>query len=191
MLATYLFRNPAVWVVPLLIQILSYWKILGKMGKRRWCAIIPILGEMEMSTDLFYLMRSFWRPAMITIAMFLTSRYLGMDNMYSLVMALVALIVYGVFMIRLYCRLAKQFGKGKGFTFGLIMMPAYTRLRKEQLSGQTGIQTGQSQPSGQKTQAGARSHRLGGRTGRSRSRMLLHNDDGPSVQACSAVHAGR
>ena len=78
------------------------------MGKRKWCAIIPILGEMEMSTDLFYLMRSFWRPAMITIAMFLTSRYLGMDNMYSLVMALVALIVYGVFMIRLYCRLPEK-----------------------------------------------------------------------------------
>ena len=123
MLITYLFRNPTVWVLPLLIQILSYWKILGKMGKRQWCAIIPIFGEMEMSTELFRYMRSFWRPAMITIAMFLTSRYLGMDNMYSLVMALVALIVYGVFLIRLYSRLAKQFGKGKAFTFGLIMVP--------------------------------------------------------------------
>ena len=123
MLITYLFRNPTVWVLPLLIQILSYWKILGKMGKRRWCAVIPILGEMEMSTELFRYMRSFWRPAMITIAMFLTSRYLGMDNMYSIVMALVALIVYGVFLIRLYSRLAKQFGKGKAFTCGLILMP--------------------------------------------------------------------
>ena len=123
MLITYLFRNPAVWVLPLAVQILSYWKILGKMGKRQWCAIIPMLGEMEMSSELFRRMRSFWRPAAITIAMFLTSRYLGMENLYSLIMALVALIVYGIFLIRLYSRLAKQFGKNKWFTFGLIMMP--------------------------------------------------------------------
>ena len=32
MLITYLFRNPALWIIPLAIQILSYWKILGKMG---------------------------------------------------------------------------------------------------------------------------------------------------------------
>ncbi len=106
MLFTYLFRNPAVWTTPLLIQILCYYKILGKMGKRKYCAIIPMLGEMEMSTDLFRRMRSFWRPAIITIALFLTSRYLGMDNEYSLVMALVALLVYGIFMIGLYWRLA-------------------------------------------------------------------------------------
>ncbi len=123
MLATYLFRNPAVWTFPLLIQILCYYKILGKMGKRRYFAIIPMLGEMEMSTDLFRRMRSFWRPAVITIAMFLTSRYLGIDNEYSLVMAFVALIVYGIFLTRLYWRLAKQFGKSKMFAVGLILIP--------------------------------------------------------------------
>ena len=123
MLFTYLFRNPAVWTFPLLIQILCYYRILGKMGKRKYCAIIPILGDMEMSTDLFRSMGSFWRPALICIAMFLTSRYLGMDNEYSLIMAFVALIVYGVFLMRLYWRLAKQFGKSKGFAVGLILMP--------------------------------------------------------------------
>ena len=93
------------------------------MGKRRYFAIIPMLGEMEMSTDLFRRMRSFWRPAVITIAMFLTSRYLGIDNEYSLVMAFVALIVYGIFLTRLYWRLAKQFGKSKMFAMGLILIP--------------------------------------------------------------------
>ncbi len=123
MLFTYLFREPAVWTVPLIIQIICYYRILGKMGKRKYFAIIPILGDMEMSTDLFRKMRSFWRPAAITIAMFLTSRYLGMNNMYSIVMGIVALIVYGVFLIRLYTRLAKQFGRGRLFALGLIMMP--------------------------------------------------------------------
>ena len=32
MLFTYLFRNPAVWTFPLLVQILCYYRILGKMG---------------------------------------------------------------------------------------------------------------------------------------------------------------
>ena len=123
MLITYFFRNPVYWIIPLAIQILSYWKILGKMGKRKYMAIIPLLGEMEMSSDLFRRMRSFWRPAAVAAAMFLTSRYLKMSNEYSLVMAVVALIVYGIFLIRLYARLAKQFGKGKGFTLGLILMP--------------------------------------------------------------------
>lgn len=123
MLFTYLFRNPAVWTVPLLIQILCYYKILGKMGKRKYCAIIPMLGDMEMSTDLFWDMGSFWRPAAVCIAMFLTSRYLGMDTVYGIVMAFVALVVYGVFLIRLYWRLAKQFGKGRLFALGLILIP--------------------------------------------------------------------
>ena len=123
MLVTYLFRNPAVWIAPLLIQIVCYYMILGKMGKRRYFAILPILGEMEMSTDLFHRMRSFWRPAAICIAMFLTSRYLGMDNIYSIVMGLVALIVYGIFLARLYWRLGKQFGRGKVFRLGLILVP--------------------------------------------------------------------
>lgn len=123
MLFTYLFREPAVWTIPMIIQIICYYKILGKMGKRKYFAIIPILGDMEMSTDLFRKMRSFWRPAAITIAMFLTSRYLGMNNVYSIVMGIVALIVYGVFLIRLYSRLAKQFGRGRLFALGLILMP--------------------------------------------------------------------
>jgi hypothetical protein len=123
MLITYLFRNPVYWVIPLIIQALSYYRILGKMGKRRYFAIIPFLGDMEMSTDLFRRMRSFWRPAAVTAAMFITSRYIGMDNVYSFVMGIVALIVYGIFLIRLYSRLAKQFGKGKGFALGLILLP--------------------------------------------------------------------
>ncbi len=123
MLFTYLFREPAVWTVPLMIQIICYYRILGKMGKRKYFAIFPMLGEMEMSTDLFRKMRSFWRPAVITVAMFLTSRYLGMNNVYSIVMGVVALIVYGIFLIRLYSRLARQFGRGRLFALGLILMP--------------------------------------------------------------------
>jgi len=74
MLIAYIFRNPVIWIIPLIIQASSYVKILKKMGKREVMGIIPVLGEMEMSADLFRNMRSFWRPAIVTAAMFLTVR---------------------------------------------------------------------------------------------------------------------
>lgn len=123
MLVLYLFERPLYWGVPLLIQILCYARILRKMHKRPLMAVIPVLGEMEMSTDLFRYMRSFWRPAIITAAMLLTVRIIGDDNEYGVIMTLVAFIVYGVFLIRLYSRLVKQFGKGRLFALCLILFP--------------------------------------------------------------------
>ena len=123
MLFLYIFRSPLVWAIPCLIQILSYVKILKKMNKRHLIGIIPVLGEMEMSTDLFKKMRSFWRPLIITLCMFATVLIIGADSIYGIVLNLVALIVYGIFLIRLYSRLAKQFGKGKVFALGLILIP--------------------------------------------------------------------
>ena len=123
MLITYIFREPAAWVLPLLVQILSYMKILNKMGKNSLYGIIPVLGEMEMSKDLFRKMRSFWRPAVVTAAMYGTVLIIGRNNEFGMIMSLVALIVYGVFLIRLYSRLVKQFGKGKFFALMLILIP--------------------------------------------------------------------
>ena len=123
MLILYILQDPLILALPLLIQILSYVKILGKMGKRRLRGIIPPLGEMEMSKDLFRSMRSFWRPAIIAIAMFLTVMVIGGHNAYGIILNLVAFSVYGVFLIRLYSRLAKQFGKRKLFALGLILIP--------------------------------------------------------------------
>lgn len=80
MLITYIFREPAAWVLPLLVQILSYMKILNKMGKNSLYGIIPVLGEMEMSKDLFRKMRSFWRPAVVTAAMYGTVLIIGRNN---------------------------------------------------------------------------------------------------------------
>lgn len=109
--------------VALLIQVVSYVKILGKMGKRQIMGVVPVLGEMEMSRDLFKRMRSFWRPAIITAAMFVTVAMIGLHNEYGIIMSLVAFIVYGVFLIRLYSRLSRQFGKGFFFALGLILIP--------------------------------------------------------------------
>lgn len=123
MLILYALSDPVYWIVPLLIQIVCYVKILIKMGKRSYLGIVPPLGEMEMTTELFRNMRSFWRPFIVTIAMFLTIRVIGSDNAYGVILNLVAMIVYGVFLIRLYWRLARQFGKGRFFALCLILIP--------------------------------------------------------------------
>ena len=123
MLIMYIIRNPLLWVLPLLIQIASYMRILKKMNKKPLFGIIPVLGEYAMSTDLFKKMRSFWRPAVVTAAMWATVMIIGRDNVYAVVMNFVALFVYGIFLLRLYSRLAKQFGKGKMFAAGLVLCP--------------------------------------------------------------------
>ena len=115
-------KSPLMWVT-LLIQIVSYVKILEKMGKRRLMGVIPVLGEYEMSQDLFRKMRSFWRPMVVIAAMLITVKIIGSHNAYGAIMILVAIIVYGVFHIRLYWRLSKQFGKGFLFRLGLIFIP--------------------------------------------------------------------
>lgn len=123
MLFTYLFREPQYWIVPLLVQIVSYTKILKKMRKHPAHAIIPVLGEMEMSKDLFRRMRSFWRPAFVTTVLAATGFYLPSNSVYSIILKAMALTVYGVFLIRLYSRLAKQFGKEKWFAAGMVLLP--------------------------------------------------------------------
>ena len=116
-------RDPLFWVIPLLIQIVSYAKILKKMGKRSAMAIVPFLGEMEMAYDLFRYRRTYWRQAVVAVCLLATAEWIGTDNSYGLALKAAALTVYGVFLIRLYFRLSKQFGRGFGFFLGLVTMP--------------------------------------------------------------------
>ena len=48
---------------------------------------------------------------------------IGRNNEFGMILSLGSLIVYGVFLIRLYSRLVKQFGKGKFFALLVILFP--------------------------------------------------------------------
>ena len=122
MLIAYLANDYTIWITPLLIQILSYMRILKKMGKNPLLGVIPILAEKAMSEDLFRKMRFFWRPAIIFIALMLTGSYLS-GSEYGLMLKLAAIVDYGLFLSVLYMRLAKQFGKSWFFGLGMILMP--------------------------------------------------------------------
>ena len=123
MLITFLFRRaPLIWGIPLIIQIVCYIRILKKMGKRPVLGIVPVLAEWEMSHDLFRSMRAFWRALIVSACLFATAMWIG-DGEYALMLRAAAVIVYGVFLARLYWRLAAQFGKNRLFGAGLILMP--------------------------------------------------------------------
>lgn len=123
MLITYLLRRaPAVWLIPLIIQIVCYVKILKKMGKRPALGIVPVLGDWEMSHDLFRGMHTFWRAAAVSACLFATAAWLR-DGEYALMLRISAVAVYGVFLARLYWRLGRQFDRNVLFRIGLILMP--------------------------------------------------------------------
>lgn len=115
-------RMPLIWIIPLIVLILCYAGILKKMGKKPVLAIVPVIGEWKMSHDLFRGMHTFWRAAAVSLCLFATGLWLK-DGEYAIMLRLSAVIVYGVFLARLYWRLAKQFGKNIGFRIGIVLMP--------------------------------------------------------------------
>ena len=123
MLSYYFLEKPVYWIIPWVIQSIAYFFILKKMRLRRWTAIIPFLAEREMSTVLFRRMRSFYRPFIITAVFVIGAYYLGPLEGTGRIYMYIAYIVYGWFLIRLYWRLRKSFGKSPLYMIGLIAFP--------------------------------------------------------------------
>lgn len=121
MLITYFARNNVIWIVPLIIEIVCYMRILGKMGKKPLLGLIPAVGEWAMSHDLYRRMRHFWRCVVFVIALILTAEYV--KGYFGLFLKVGAFAVYGIFLSILYARLAKQFGKKAWFSAAIILLP--------------------------------------------------------------------
>ena len=123
MLYNFLLREPQFWIVPWVLQAVAYWLILGKMGLKVRRAIIPFLAEREFTKVLFKRMRSFWRPFIIASTFIAGAYYLGPSTGTAQAYMIIAFIVYGLFLARLYYRLARSFGKGRLFSVAMILMP--------------------------------------------------------------------
>lgn len=115
----YFLIKPAYWIGPWILQSIAYFLILGKMGLKRRTALIPFLAEREFSTVLFRGIRSFWRPFIISAVFICGAYYLGPDDRTGNMYMTVAVVLYSFFLLRLYHRLAKSFGKG--FFFALLI----------------------------------------------------------------------
>ena len=114
-------RDPQYWAIPWILQSIAYYFVLRKMGLRKWTAVIPFLAERELSTVLFRKMRTFYRPFVIAAVFMAGAYYLGPEESTGAAYMTIAYVVYALFLVRLYFRLSKSFGKGILYTILLII----------------------------------------------------------------------
>lgn len=121
MISDVMLRDPQYWIIPWILQSIGYFFVLRRMGLRKGMAAVPFLAERELSTVLFPKMRSFYRPFVIAVIFMAGAYYLGPDEGTGYLYMSVATLVYGIFLIKLYHRLSKSFGKGWGYTLLLLI----------------------------------------------------------------------
>ena len=124
MIFRYLLTRPYLWVFPWLLQAFAYFFILKKMNIRKRKCVIPFLAEREMSKVLFRKMSSFYRPFLVSAVFFAAAYYLGANEIAGVLFLLAAMLIYGIFLLRLYIRLGKSFGKR--FIYGVLTALAPT-----------------------------------------------------------------
>ncbi len=123
MIITYFLMNPAYWFIPWIVQSFAYIFILRKMSLDvRYCAI-PLLAEHEFTKLLFRRMRSFWRPFIIAAVFVAGAYYLGPTEGTGHIYMFIAAFVYGLFLIKLYYRMMRSFGKSRLLILVLLLSP--------------------------------------------------------------------
>lgn len=128
MLLLYYMSDPVNWIIPWILQAIGYYRVLRKMGQKGTYAVVPFVAEGKLSSILFENMRSYWHPLIMTGVYLAASFYLrssptSMGKVFGILLTLLALLVYGIFLVRLYIRLCKSFHKGFFFTLGMIIIP--------------------------------------------------------------------
>lgn len=124
MLLAFLMRHPIAWIGGLLLQAIAYTGLFRKMGLPLFNAIIPVVAEWRLSKVLFRFRRSFWRPFVTALILFIGGYFInpfrGSGARTARLLIDGGIIVYGFMLMRLYWRLSKCFGKK--FPFFLLMM---------------------------------------------------------------------
>ncbi len=110
---------PVFW----LVTSVSYYFVLKKMDLNWKTCVVPFLAEREFSKVLFETRRAFWRPFLISAVYAAGGLYLGPKVGLGFLFIVLAVIVYEVFLIRLYWRIGKAFGKNVLFRIGTILVP--------------------------------------------------------------------
>ena len=114
MFSAYLSTSPVALIITWALQALSYFFLLKRMNLRKWTCLIPPLADRQFSKVLFKRMSSFYRPFLISAVFLIAALYLGRSEVTAGLYLAAVFIIYGIFWLRLYYRIAKSFGK-KGF----------------------------------------------------------------------------
>lgn len=113
---------PAVVILSLSVTA-GRWVVLGKMGRRRWAALIPIFSTWEVSEG------ASGNRALSTVASAASAAYfiwgvLGLGGYY--VTEWVTALLLALFIVTQLIvseRLARAFGAGPGYAVGLVLVP--------------------------------------------------------------------
>ena len=123
MITVYFLNSFFLWIIQWLWESVAYYFILKKMNLKRINCLVPFLAERQFTKELFNYTRTFYRPfimaAILCSASWYVGPYVGMGKIFMCV----AVLVYGLFLVRLYWRLSRSFGKSKLFAIGMILMP--------------------------------------------------------------------
>ena len=113
---------PAVFILSL-GTVAGRWAALGKMGRRRWAAIVPIFSTWEVCQGASG-SRVLSTVAATASAAFLISVLLGLGRHYETQwVATLILALWIVTQLVVSERLARAFGAGPGFAAGLVLVP--------------------------------------------------------------------
>ncbi len=118
-----LFVNPTAAIVFWALLSAAYYFVLKKMNLRTWTCLVPFIADWEFSKVVFSRMRTFYRPFAISAIFLAGAMYLGPREGVGWIYLMIAALVYGVFLIRLYWQIAKSFGKGVLYRIGTILVP--------------------------------------------------------------------
>ena len=135
MLLNYLLLGEDTWFIPLILQGITYFLLFRKMDIPQLLGFIPGVADWRLTKELFPRTRAFWRPFLTTTLLVLCAAYLnpfnGTGRPTARIFLWIAIFVYEFFLFRLYMRLGKSFGKGKGILFGIaatILPPLFISL---------------------------------------------------------------
>ena len=113
---------PAI-VILMLSTIAGRWVVLGKMGGRRWAAIIPVFSTWEVSEGASG-NRALSTVASVASAVHLVSILLGVGRYFETQWLATLLFAFWVVMQLVVSeRLARSFGAGPGYAAGLVLVP--------------------------------------------------------------------
>jgi len=118
-----LFYNLVLLAIGWVCMSVGYFLVLKKMPLRKWTCAVPVLAEMELSRVLFSRRRSFFRPFVVAAVCMAGALYLGTRESMGWLFTIASALVYQIFLIRLYYRLGKSFGKKTLFNLGLVFFP--------------------------------------------------------------------
>ena len=123
----------AVWSVVFafvywILSIIGYWKVFTKAGEPGWKSIIPIYNN-YIEIKISWKTKVFWIMVLLLIVYGILSSMQsdGGAGIWGVLASISSIILVITYIMTKY-KLAKCFGKGIGFTIGLIIFPAIFQM---------------------------------------------------------------